>query len=176
MKKQFLSYALLSAVPSLFLSVAPVQAQYLIEFTDGRQMTVRSYTEKGPTVTVYMSSGSIAFRKDDVKQIVALGERARVSEDQPPKTASLLDRYQTDSSVVSTPEADSAPSAVEKKPVVQKTPKEPTATKKLGNALQGTQLWNVLQPVSDRLFQLRYIVGLLVFGKFLKMFLLASAK
>ena len=34
----------------------------------------------------------------------------------------------------------------------------------------------MFQPVSDWLFQLRYLIGLLAFGKLFKMFLLGSAK
>ena len=176
MKKRFLSCALLTAVSSLFLTAATVQAQYQIEFTDGRLMTVRSYKEEGQTITVYMSSGSVAFQKADIKQIVGPGEQPRVQHAQPPKTASLLDRYQPENAAASMPEADGAPSTVEKTSGPRRTAQEPTPTEKLQDALQQVELGDMLWSVADRLYQLRYIAGLLVFGKLLKMLLLASAK
>jgi len=178
MKRRFLAHLLLGLSGLLFLSVATAHAQFLIEFTDGRQMKVASYREEGEQVTVYTPSGSFAFRKGDVKQIVALGESPGVRSEQPSKAASALTHYMAKRAVRGTGEEDAAKTAVEKKPTVHKPPSElgeATVIEKLGNALQGTTLWSIFQPISGWLFQLRYLVGLLAFGKLLKMLLLFSA-
>ena len=93
MKRRFLAHLLLGLSGLLFLSTATAYAQFLIEFTDGQRIKVASYKEEGEQVTVYTPSGSFAFRKGDVKQIVALGKSPRVRPEQPPKAASALTRY-----------------------------------------------------------------------------------
>ncbi len=170
-KRLFLSRVLLGLWGILFLSLATAHAQFLIEFTDGRQMTVRSYKEEGEKVKVYTPSGSFAFRKGDVKQIVALSQSPRGPQEQPAKAGSELARYLT--AVPGTREEGAANPAVEKTP---SEPTEATASEKLRDTLQGRNLRSMFQPVFDWLFQLRYLIGLLAFGKLFKMFLLGSAK
>ncbi len=61
------------AVPILgaVFSFVPAQAwaDFIIQFTDRSQVTVRHYVEEGQTIKIYTPHGVIGFRKDDVKQI-----------------------------------------------------------------------------------------------------------
>lgn len=179
MPRLFFARLLLGLWGSLFFFIATADAQFLIEFTDGRRMKVASYREGGEQVTVYTPSGSFAFQKGDVKHIVALSKSPRVPHEQPPKAASVPARYPAKRAGLGTREAGAAKAAAEENPTVQKPPgalRGATVTEELRNALQGQTLWSRLQPLSDWLFQLRYLIGLLAFGKLLKMFFLFSAR
>ena len=132
-KRLFVSRVLLGLWGILFLSLATAHAEFLIEFADGRRMIVRSYKKEGSTVTVYMPSGSVAFRKSDVKQIVALSASPRGPQEQPAQAASELARY-LKWAVPGTREEGAV------KPAIEKTPSEATPSKKLRNALQGRDL------------------------------------
>lgn len=179
MKKRFLFRLLLGLWGFFFLSLATAaNAQYLIEFTDGRRMTVRSYKDEGEKVTVYTPSGSFAFRKGDIKHIETLGEPiakptgterldmpAQVERPEPPPAPAL---------------APATPAQAKKgKKVEHETPApsdDPTPAEQLWASLREISMANVWDSVQSSLYQLRYLVGLLAFGKLLKVFLLASAK
>lgn len=55
----------------LLLSLPPVtaRADFIIEFTDGRHVTVGRYVDEEQTIRVYTPWGVIGFRKEDVKRI-----------------------------------------------------------------------------------------------------------
>jgi hypothetical protein len=72
MKRRQLSSLL--TILGMVLGTFPSQtkADFLIEFTDGRQVTDGQYVEKEQTIEIYSSLGTIGFRKADIKQITAL--------------------------------------------------------------------------------------------------------
>src|SRR5262249_366800 len=55
----------------LVLEHVPAHAAFILEFADGRQMTVANYQEIGPNIKVYTLNGSFAFRKKDIARIVS---------------------------------------------------------------------------------------------------------
>ena len=63
----WLSYrAILGWGLSLLLLPVKAWADFVIEFTAGRQVTVRRYVDEGQTIKVYTPQGTIGFRKDDI--------------------------------------------------------------------------------------------------------------
>lgn len=69
MSKQICSCSLLLLGTVLSCSF-PVWADFVIEFTDGRQITIGHYVDKGRTIAVHTARGIIGFRKEDVKRIL----------------------------------------------------------------------------------------------------------
>ncbi len=55
----------------LVIERIPAHAAFMLEFADGRKMTVANYQEVGPTIKVYTVNGSFAFRKKDIVRIVS---------------------------------------------------------------------------------------------------------
>jgi hypothetical protein len=56
---------------SLVLLPVGGQADVVIKFIDGHQVTVDRYVDEGSTIKVYTSLGVVGFRKDEVKWITA---------------------------------------------------------------------------------------------------------
>ena len=173
MKKRFLSHLLLGLCGVCLLLLTTADAQYLIEFTDGRRMTVPSYKDEGEKVKVYTPSGSFAFQKGDIKRIKTLRDpQAKRPE------AKALDMP-----------ARIAPKKPEPAPVVAQaelaktqklTPKaslsDLTPTDQLWDALSQVQMGNFFDFVKSSLYQIRYLIGLLAFGKILKIFLIGTVR
>jgi len=70
MRKQSFSRLGLSVgiiLPLLLVTAA--RANFLIEFADGRQVTVRRYVDEGRTIKIYTAQGTISFQKEDIKCI-----------------------------------------------------------------------------------------------------------
>jgi hypothetical protein len=65
-----LSYRILLGL-STSLALLPViaRADFIIEFMDGRQVTVSRYVDEGQTIKIYTPQGMLGFRKADVKRI-----------------------------------------------------------------------------------------------------------
>jgi hypothetical protein len=80
MPRQIVSRTVLSLSVSLALSPAKVRADFLIEFTDGHQVTVGRYAEEGPTLKIYTPQGAISFRKADVKRITPVDANYSIRE------------------------------------------------------------------------------------------------
>lgn len=68
-KKILLGIGLLSLLPTQY-----VWSDFTIEFTDGRQVTVRHYIDEGQSIKIYNTIGSISFSKRDIKQITEVGD------------------------------------------------------------------------------------------------------
>ena len=69
-----LSFSIIGGLGTLlFLLPLKAQADFIIEFTDGRQVTVGQYVDEGRTIKIYTPQGAIGFRKDDVKRISEVG-------------------------------------------------------------------------------------------------------
>lgn len=69
MSKQACSSFLLFLGALSFFLPFPAQADFVIEFSDGWQVTVGHYVDEGQTITIHTARGTIGFRKADVKQI-----------------------------------------------------------------------------------------------------------
>ena len=55
----------------LALGRIPAHAAFMLEFADGRKITVANYQVIGPNIKVYTLNGSFAFRKEDIVRIVS---------------------------------------------------------------------------------------------------------
>jgi hypothetical protein len=53
----------------LLFAQESAQAKFILEFTNGRKMTVSNYEEIGQNVKVYTPNGSFSFRKEDIVHI-----------------------------------------------------------------------------------------------------------
>ena len=60
-------FSLLTVI--LLLTQESADANFILEFTNGRKMTVSNYEEIGQNVKVYTPNGSFAFRKEDIVHI-----------------------------------------------------------------------------------------------------------
>ena len=60
-------FSLLSVI--LLLTQESAHANFILEFTNGRKVTVSNYEEIGQNVKVYTPNGSFAFRKEDIVHI-----------------------------------------------------------------------------------------------------------
>jgi hypothetical protein len=79
MKKRLISYAIYTFSPFLSLLPLGVQADFIIEFTDGSRVTVGRYVEEGQAIKVYTPQGAIGFRRDEVKHITEVGKNEGTS-------------------------------------------------------------------------------------------------
>ena len=79
MDKRLFSHLILGF--SLLLSLLPIKtwADFIIEFTDGHQVTVGRYVDEGQTIKIYTPQGTIGFRKADVKRITEVGANQSAS-------------------------------------------------------------------------------------------------
>ncbi len=174
MKRRFLAHLLLGLWGLLFLSIATAHAQFLIEFADGRRMKVPSYKEEGEQVTVYTPSGSFAFQKSDIKRVVALGEPAgmakaegkRVKE---PRQQAAVQKRPEPLPLVAKP-------VVEKKVAASQPDENRTPADQLWGSLKQVQMWSIMDFAKSWLYQVRYLIGLLAFGKVLKLLLIGSVR
>lgn len=173
MKKRFLSHLFLGLCGVYFLLLTAADAQYLIEFTDGRQMTVPSYKEEGEKVKVYTPSGSFAFRKDDIKRIETLHE---------PEAKKTGPESLDGPARVERPKPEPAPVVAPAEPLKTEKPApkgfegDLTPTDQLWDALSHVPMENFFDFVTSSLYQLRYLIGLLALGKILKIFLIGSMR
>jgi hypothetical protein len=174
MKRLFLSRILLGLWGLLFLSIATAHAQFLIEFTDGRRMKVPSYKEEGEKVKVYTLSGSFAFRKSDIKRVVTLGEPAAVAKTEGKRLKEP--RQQIAARERPEPLPVVAQSAVEKKVAEPQPDKDLTPADQLRDSLLQVPMWSFMGFVKSWLYQVRYLICLLAFGKVLKLFLIGSVR
>lgn len=73
MGKKYWSYSLLGVGLLLILGPTVARADFLVELTSGRQVTVSHYVDEGDTLKIHTPTGVIGFRKTDVKQITEVG-------------------------------------------------------------------------------------------------------
>jgi hypothetical protein len=75
-----LFYRVILGLGALLL-LLPVKAwaDFIIEFTEGRQVTVRRYVDEGRTIKIYIPQGTIGIRKEDVKRITEVEAHSKVS-------------------------------------------------------------------------------------------------
>jgi hypothetical protein len=142
------------------LCVLPItaQAKFLIEFTDGHNMTVANYEERGDTIKVYTSLGSFAFQKQDITKITNLNTEKKTKK----PTATAKARPFSSSP----PEKEPEVLALEKRP-------DPSPQKEQHTS---SPLENIASQVEDGLFRMRYVFALAAGLKALKIFFAASTK
>ena len=73
----------------LVLGRVPAHAAFILEFADGRKITVTNYQEIGPNIKVYTLNGSFAFRKEDIVRIVSTEQQPSTPLARPMPYASL---------------------------------------------------------------------------------------
>jgi hypothetical protein len=69
MKKKLVLLMVWSCSAALWLLPFRAQADFVIEFVDGRKVTVGHYFEEGAMIKIYTPQGSIGFSKAEVKRI-----------------------------------------------------------------------------------------------------------
>ncbi len=79
MDKRLSSRAMLGFSMSLVLLPFSAWADFIIEFTDGRQVTVSRYVDEGQTIKIYAPQGAIGFRKDNVRRITEVGANQSIN-------------------------------------------------------------------------------------------------
>src|SRR5256712_14148707 len=52
-----------------FVGPIPARADFLIRFTDSREVLVHRYAEEGQAIKIYTPYGTISFRKEEVERI-----------------------------------------------------------------------------------------------------------
>ena len=147
-------------------------------------MKVPSYKEVGEKVQVYTPSGSFAFRKSDIKRIVPLGEPAVVAKAQGKQTKKRVVPSGEPAVVAKGKQikeprqqvaARKRPEPLVEKKVAESQPDEDRSpADQLRDSLRQIQIWSIMDFVQSSLYQVRYLIGLLAFGKVLKLFLIGS--
>ena len=72
MRKKFIYLAAWGCSAVLWLLPFRAQADFVIEFVDGRQVTVGHYFAEGTMIKIYTPQGSIGFPKAEVKRILSV--------------------------------------------------------------------------------------------------------
>ena len=152
----------------LFLLPVAAQAQFIIEFTDGNWITVSNYKEENQKIKIHTSEGWFAFRKEDVARIIDLttGKKVR-SLDSPPDTKAASPSKEK--AKLQTVESEPAP---EKNTAITEIETRSTLEllKEAASYLGTTSLQDLFERVKGGVFQLRYVLALLLGVKVLKIF------
>jgi hypothetical protein len=93
----------------LILPATQAWADFIIEFTDGRKVTVGRYVEEGETLKIYSTVGVIGFRKSDVKRITEVAANQSVG-----SRLEVMSVRQPAAEGAKTSDASAVPSAQEK--------------------------------------------------------------
>lgn len=116
MKKRFVCLAMWGCGLMLWLLPFRANADFIIEFVDGRRVTVGQYFEEGPIIKIYTPQGSIGFPATEVKRILSVdANEAGI----PLETVSLRRPAETESSA--SPALPREKSVEEKGPTTGKT-------------------------------------------------------
>jgi hypothetical protein len=162
----------------LFFLPAAAQAQFIIEFTDGNRITVSNYKEEGQKIKIHTSEGWFAFRQEDVAQIIDLttGKKVR-SLDSPPDTkltsppAKIPEKMEHQpAEPEKTPERSKAITEIETRPTLELLRE---AASYFGTP---PHIRDLFEQVKGGLFEVRYVIALLLGIKVLKIFLSASIR
>jgi hypothetical protein len=143
------------AVAAVLLQCVPACAEFILEFTDGRKITVSNYKEIDQSIKVYTSNGSFAFRKEDIARIV------NVEQEQPtPPERSIIDAPLA--SIRQEKVFPAVPSAVTPRVTMQETlPTPPGWDETVGFVVEG-------------LYRARFFIALFAGLKLLQFFLPTS--
>lgn len=138
----------------LVLGRVSAHAAFIIEFADGRKITVTNYQEIGPHIKVYTLNGSFAFRKADIVRIV--------NTEQQPSTP--LTRPMTDAPLPSVRHEES----------LQAPPAAATRRAATHDALPPLPWADMFDFAMDGVYRGRFFIGLFVGFKVLQFFLPAT--
>jgi hypothetical protein len=94
----------------LLLLPITVRADFILEFTDGRKVTVGRYVEEGQTIKIYNALGAISFRKADVKRITEIDAKQSANT----RLETVSTKSSSSASSLSSPQG-SAPASLESK-------------------------------------------------------------
>src|SRR5215470_8200235 len=72
MRRKLTYFLIWGCSTALWLLPLRAQADFIIEFLDGRKVTVAHYFEEGQTIKIYTPQGAIGFPKAGVKRIVSV--------------------------------------------------------------------------------------------------------
>jgi hypothetical protein len=158
---------------SVLLSLLPVavQAQFIIEFTDGNRITVSNYKEEGQKIKIHTSEGWFAFRREDVANIIDLttGKKAR-NLDSPqdiPSTSPSEMKEQAKPQIVESapaPERSKALTKIETRPTLELLQEAASSVGTL------PKFQDLFERVKKGIFEIRYVIALLLGVKVLKIF------
>jgi hypothetical protein len=152
----------------LFLLPVAAQAQFII--------TVSNYKEEGQKIKIHTSEGWFAFRKEDVARIIDLttGKKVR-SLDSPPDTKAASPAEMKEKAKPQTVESEPAP---EKNKAITEIETRSTweLLKEAASYLGTTSLQDLFERVKGGVFQLRYVLALLLGVKVLKIFFSAGIR
>jgi len=170
------SQLVLALCALLFLLPVAAQAQFIIEFTDGNRITVSNYKEEGQKIKIHTLEGWFAFRKEDVARIIDLttGKKVR-SLDSPPDTKAASPAEMKEKAKPQTVESEPAP---EKNKALTEIETRSTLEllKEAASYLGTTSLQDLFERVKGGVFQLRYVLALLLGVKVLKIFFSAGIR
>jgi hypothetical protein len=137
----------------------PAHAKFILEFTDGRKLTVSNYKEIGQSIRVYTPNGSFAFRKEDIARIVNAERAQPTPQPTPPERSTIA------APLASVRQEEASP------PV----PAAVTPRAAEGEALPPFPGWDeAVDLAAEGLYRARFVIGLLVGLKALKMVFAAS--
>jgi hypothetical protein len=185
MNRSRLFLATLGVTALLLLTPVGAKAHFIIEFTDGTNITVSNYREIGQTVKVYTQQGWFAFRKEDIARIIdttpkkgtrnqdALAETKLTS---PVEVKKKAERQQFTIEQQQTPTQEQDR---QKQSQLEKLKTESTFAllkQAFSQFMDFPDLGEVYQRIKGGLFSLRYIFALLLGIKVLKLFLTASIR
>lgn len=139
----------------LCCNYVPAHAKFILEFTDGRKITVPNYKEIGASIRVYTPNGSFAFRKEDIVRIVNVRPEPPRPPAQPATHPPQVSSRQEETFA-------SVPTAV-------------TTQHPLREALPPAPGWDeAVDLAAEGIYRARFVIGLLVGLKVLKMVFAAS--
>ena|SRR5215510_5961609 len=158
---------------SVLLSLLPVavQAQFVIEFTDGNRITVSNYKEEEQKIKIHTSEGWFAFRKEDVAKIIDLttGKKGR-NLDSPQDIQSASPSEMKEKAKPQAVESEPAP---ERSKAIAEIETRPTLEllKEAASSV-GTipKFQDLFERVKGGIFEIRYVIALLLGVKVLKIF------
>jgi len=164
---------------SVLLSLLPVavQAQFIIEFTDGNRITVSNYKEEGQKIKIRTSEGWFAFRREDVANIIDLttDKKARnlPSPQDMPSTSSAEIKEKAKPQIVESapaPERSKALTKIETRPTLELLREAASSVGTL------PKFQDLFEQVKKGIFEIRYVIALLLGVKVLKIFFSASIR
>jgi len=147
----------------LLLERASAHAKFILEFTDGRKMTVSNYKEIGQSIKVYTPNGSFAFRKEDIVRVVDTDQNQ-------PQPKSIRDAEVAPRPMVVTP------SALARQEETERMPPNLPRVVNAQDSLPSLHIdWGVTADLAmEGLYRGRFVIGLLIGLKALKVLLASS--
>src|SRR5215470_5681936 len=74
MRRKLTYFLIWGCSTALWVMPLCAQADFIIEFLDGRKVTVGHYFEEGQTIKIYTPQGTVGFPKAEIKRIISADE------------------------------------------------------------------------------------------------------